>query len=79
MFHLSFRDFVQNISKLIFWSGMKHFGIDHIRNFPFVTQPDEKKLIAAERLLIKLGALEAFTGKQTRQKSKMNISGNITG
>lgn len=57
---------------------MKHFGIDHIRNFPFVTQPDEMKLIAAERLLIKLGALEVFMGKQARQKSKMNISGNIT-
>jgi len=57
---------------------MKHFGIDHIRNFPFVTAPDAAQLISAERLLIKLGALEPFQGRQAKQKSKMNISGAIT-
>ena len=57
---------------------MKHFGIDHIRNFPFVTAPDAAQLISAERLLIKLGALEPFQGRQAKQKSKMNITGAIT-
>ena len=36
---------------------MKVFGIDQIKNFPFVTPPNQEKIMAAERLLVMLGAL----------------------
>lgn len=51
--------------------GMKSFGIDQIKNFPFVTAPDAQMLSNAERLCVKLGALEGSTEKN-------KISGHIT-
>ena len=38
--------------------GMKAFGIEEIKNFPFVTLPDEEALTKAEKLCVKLGALK---------------------
>ena len=44
--------------------GMKSFGIDQISNFPFVSPPDNAMLINAERLCVKLGALEPSTERK---------------
>ena len=51
--------------------GMKSFGIDQIKNFPFVTAPDTQMLTNAERLCVKLDTLFEAT---ERNKS----SGQIT-
>lgn len=50
--------------------GMKAFGIDEIKNFPFVTLPDPESLVKAEKLCINLGALKRPTRRQ--------MSGGIT-
>jgi ATP-dependent RNA helicase DHX37/DHR1 len=51
--------------------GMKSFGIDQIKNFPFVTPPNLDMLVNAEKLCVKLGALES-------SKEKRKVSGRIT-
>ena len=51
---------------------MKHFGIDQVKNFPFVTRPDIKKLENAEKLLVMLSALEKS------DNPRKNLSGRIT-
>ena len=50
--------------------GMKAFGIEEIKNFPFVTLPDEEALTNAEKLCVKLGAL--------KRPHKRQISGERT-
>ena len=52
--------------------GMKSFGIDQISNFPFVSPPDSSMLVNAERLCVKLGALNP-------SNERKKISAAITG
>ena len=52
--------------------GMKSFGIDQISNFPFVSPPDSSMLVNAERLCVKLGALNP-------SNERKKISSSITG
>ena len=64
------------LDDLVVW--MKSFGIDEIRNFPFVTPPDAQMLVNAESLCVKLGALEsplkkgAKSGKVTKLGQTIN-------
>ncbi|XP_064620973.1 probable ATP-dependent RNA helicase DHX37 [Lineus longissimus] len=55
---------------------MKDMNIDKVVNFPFPTPPSQEALLAAERLLTNLGALEP---QQKRKKGAKNVpSARIT-
>lgn len=48
---------------------MKSMNIDNVVNFPFPTPPDQQALRKAERLLLRLGALEASSTSASRTPS----------
>ena len=45
---------------------MKAMGIDHVRDFPFPTNPDRKAITKSLSMLSNLGALNETTHKVTR-------------
>lgn len=56
---------------------MRFLGIDKVINFPFPTSPDKKQLLAAEKLLVSLGALKRIKNTKSFKESK-NIVTKLT-
>lgn len=56
---------------------MRFLGIDKVINFPFPTSPDKKQLLAAEKLLVSLGALSKADIPKSFKESK-NVVTKLT-
>ena len=57
---------------------MKAIGIDKVINFPFPTPPSTEAVMAAEHLLISLGAIESPNAHTPQERKKLFGSGKIT-
>ena len=57
---------------------MKTIGIDKVINFPFPTPPSSEAVMAAEHLLISLGAIEPLVARTPQERKKLFGSGKIT-
>lgn len=53
---------------------MKDLGIDRIVNFPFPTPPDDMAIKVAEKLLIRLGALEVDKSRSKSMKQSEQVT-----
>lgn len=53
--------------------ALKNLGVHKLQNFPFPSPPEENALLAAERCLISLMALDSRTGSLTRLGKEMAL------